>query len=240
MKVSFKSLKQIRLGLFTHAAADVSLSNSLSAPYYLRHWSQWGSPDLKAYIPPLTGRGGEGEGAGFAAHYRFIELITIRIITLNVGWGAGRFSVHIARSDFSPEWRGTGYWICQAWTLWQRNELHKVSWGWVQFAALILICLQHWEICTTYWTNNKGEESGEKPPEWPPLFFFFFAGASFSEPAGHAGYPEVWCHTQLDAMNRVIVCAPCLEVVACLWFDWVFFFIYLQGSEHPQISYKDG
>lgn len=233
MKVSFKSLKQIRLGLFTHTAADVSLSNSLSAPYYHRHWSQRESPDLKAYIPPLTNR---GRGvAGFAAHYRFIELITIRIITLNVGWGAGRFSVHIARSDFSPEWRGTGYWICQAWTLWQRNELHKVSWGWAQFAALILICLQHWEICTTHWTNNIREESGEKPPVWPR----FFAAASFSEPEGHAGYPKVWCHAQLDAMNRVIVCAPCLEVAqtccSCLWFGWVSF--YLSAS---QISYNDG
>lgn len=157
-----------------------------------------------------------------------------------MGWGAGRFSVHIARSDFSPEWRGTSYWICQAWTLWQRNELHKVSWGWAQFAVLILICLQHWEICTTYWTNNEREERGEKPPLWP----HFFAGASFSEPAGHVGYPGDWCHTQSEPMNRVIVRGPSLEVAeACcsLWWFGCFFYLFiiicLQGSEHAQISY---
>lgn len=240
MKVSFKSLKQIRLGLFTHAAADVSLSNSLSAPYYHRHWSQWESPDLKAYIPPLTGRGsrGGGGGAGFAAHYRFIELITIRIITLNVGWGAGRFSVHIARSDFSPEWRGTGYWICQAWTLWQRNELHKVSWGWAQFAALILICLQHWEICTTYWTNNKREESGEKLPVWPRLFCWCLilrASGSCGLSRGLVPYAvrrNEPCHTRslLGGCRNLLL----------LFVVWLGFFICLQGSEHPQISYNDG
>lgn len=94
-------------------------------------------------------------GAGFAAHYRFIELITIRIITLNAGWGVGRFSPWIARSNFSSEQRWRGYWICQIWTLWHCNKLHKVSWGWAQFA----MSLQHGEICTTYWTNNK---EGEK------------------------------------------------------------------------------
>lgn len=52
----------------------------------------------------------------------------------------------------------------------------------------------------------------------------FFKGASFSEPAGHAGYPEVWCHTELDAMNRVIVLEAAETCCSCLWsrrvFDW--------------------
>lgn len=69
-------------------------------------------------------------GAGFAAHYHFIELITIRILTLNAGWGAGRSSAWIAPSNFCLEQLWRGYWICQAWTLWQGNKVHKVGQVW--------------------------------------------------------------------------------------------------------------
>lgn len=137
-------------------------------------------------------------GAGFAAHYRFIELITIRIITLNAGWGAGRFfSVQIAWSNFSPEWRRRGYWICQAWTLWHRNELHKVSWGWAQFAALIPICLQHGEICTTYWTNNKRTKTAEK---WLVRPFFWWRLSPKAQRVMW-GYPKVSCRIHFRQMQ---------------------------------------
>lgn len=150
-----------------------------------------------------------------------------------MGWGAGRFSVHIARSDFSPEWRRTGYWICQAWTLWQRNELHKVSWGWAQFAALILICLQHWEICTTYWTNNKRGESGEKPPVWPRLFWWCLslrASGSCRLSRGLVPYavrhnePCHCVHTLLGSCRNVLL----------LFVVYPGIFTGLQGSAHPK------
>lgn len=165
------------------------------------------------YLPAHWSRQG---GAGFAAHYRFIELITIRIITLNAGWGAGRFSAQIARSNFSPERRWRGYWICQAWTLWHRNELHKVSWGWAQFAALIPICLQHGEICTTYWTNNKRRERGERGDWWGLVLM-----APQSEgPEGHAGssWGLVPYTVPVDAMKCVIILWCCLDVAKTLFF----------------------
>lgn len=136
-------------------------------------------------------------GAGFAAHYRFIELITIRIITLNAGWGAGRFSARIARSNFSPERRWRGYWICQAWTLWHRNELHKVSRGWAQFAALIPIRLQHGEICTTYWTNNKRRE-GERMRREATSEALFSWRLSPKAWRVTQGFPEVSHHIQFQ------------------------------------------
>lgn len=162
------------------------------------------------YPPTRWSRQG---GAGFAAHYRFIELITIRIITLNAGWGAGRFSARIARSNFSPERRWRGYWICQAWTLWHRNELHKVSWGWAQFAALIPIRLQHGEICTTYWTNNKSGERGEKPPVRP-----CFDGAWVRTPRGSCGViPRSRAYTvPVDAAKCVIALRCCFYRVTVM------------------------
>lgn len=90
----------------------------------------------------------------------------IRIITLNVGWGTGRSSAWIAGSNFSPEWHWRGYWICQAWTLWHSNKVHKeVSQGRAQSAVLIPTCLQHGEICCTYWTNSMRGEADWSGPE---------------------------------------------------------------------------
>lgn len=91
----------------------------------------------------------------------------------------GRSPARIAWSNFSSERRWRGYWICQAWTLWHGNEVHKVSQGWAQFAVLIPICLQHREICTTYWTNNKRREG--KRGDWWGLAFH---GASVRKPGG--------------------------------------------------------
>lgn len=166
--------------------------------------------DLKAYIPPLTGQG--RGGARFAAHYRFIELITIRIITLNAGWGAGRFLVRIAWSNFSPEWRWRGYWICQAWTLWHHNELHKVSWGWPQFAALIPLRLQHEEICSTYWTNNKRRETVQR--RLVHTFFLFSLVPQSESPEGHGGLSKglVPYTVPADAMRCIIVLGCGLDV----------------------------
>lgn len=94
----------------------------------------------------------------------------------------GRSPARIAWSNFSSERQWRGYWICQAWTLWHGNEVHKVSQGWAQFAVLIPICLQHREICTTYWTNNKRREG--KRGDWWGLAFH---GASVRKPGGSRG-----------------------------------------------------
>lgn len=64
----------------------------------------------------------QGGVPGFAAHYLFIELIMIRIITFNVGWGksfflGGGVSKEDSSEQFLWEQQRKGYWICQAWTL---------------------------------------------------------------------------------------------------------------------------
>lgn len=142
------------------------------------------------YPPAQWSRQG---GAGFAAHYRFIELITIRIITLNAGWGAGRFFGADRSKQFLPWTTVEGLLDLSGWTLWHRNELHKVSWGWAQFAALIPIWLQHGEICTTYWTNNEQSERREATGE--ALFWWRLSPKAQRVMRGR---PEVSRHIQFQ------------------------------------------
>lgn len=78
------------------------------------------------------------------AHYFFIELIMIRIITLNEGWGAG-FPLGLLGAIFIQAFLWS-YWVWQVWTLERSNFLQNLK------------GLGHWsrQSCTRFHVLRQG------------------------------------------------------------------------------------